>query len=295
MIDRNQIKLICLVLCFTMVKTVNAQIPFDGKSAIMGGIAFRSGTQTGLYFQTKSQLQNQGANYDFDFAPKDGGTGKSMDFRAMNFGEKTFQEANADGILYLMLSIVGVKRCNPEADDFFGNGFTNKKLNEKYYTIPNISKHSHMVSNYKLVEYTGNKAYDNGFMWGGRIDWRTVGITSSGFTYFSYSDYKYQNSSSLISKFCFGVDVGYRKNIGKFTSVTILAFDRNMRNGKTISVTANPSVKTTLFFGKNMGFYSTLKYEYQKGIAGILFEKVPYTLSVFEFKIGAYITSNKDF
>ena len=278
-----------------ILKTVNAQIPFESKSAIMGGIALRTGTQSGMYYQTKSQTQNPSAVDEFDFAPKDGGTGRSMDFRFMNFGEETFQEANADGIVYLMLGVVGGKRFSPEADNFYGNSFTNKKLDEKYYTIPNISKHSHSVSNYKLIEYTGNKAYDNGFMWGGRIDWRTLGMTKSGFTYFNYNDYKYQNSATLITKFCVGVDVGYRKNIGKFTSVTILAFDRNMRNGKTISVTANPSIKTTLFFGKNMGFYSTLKYEYQRGIAGISFKNIPYTMSVFEFKIGAYILSNRDF
>lgn len=291
---RNRIKLFFIVANLSTVYSAYSQIEFDGKSAVMGGIAFRSGTQTGMYFQTKPQVQNQGANFDFDFAPKDGGTGRSMDFRAMNFGEKDFQEANGDGILYLMLAIVGNKRADPEANNFFGNSFTNKKLNEKYYTIPNITKHSHMVSNFKLIEYTGNKAYKSGYMWGGRIDWRTVGITSNGFTWFDYSNYKYQNSSTMISKFCFGVDIGYRKNIGKFTSVTILAFDRNIRNGKTISVTSNPSIKSTLFFGKNMGFYSTIKYEYLKGISGITFQKVPYTLSVFELKIGAFIMSKKD-
>ena len=269
---------------------VIAQIPFDGKTAKMLGFAYRNGTQTGMYYQTVPGS----SSFELDFAPKDKGTGKSMDGRFMRFEKKGFQEANFDYFLYFLIGLTGSERFRLESDNFIGNSFLNKDLNSKYYTKPNITKHSHMVSNYKIAEYTINKAYKSGFMFGGRIDWRTVGIQSSGFTWFDYDNYRLQNNSSMISKFCLGADIGYRKNFGKFTSVTILAFDRNILNGKNISVTSNPSIKTTLFFGKNMGFYTTLKYETQKGISGINSLKTSYKLSVFEFKIGAYITSLKE-
>lgn len=287
----NTLKITVLLLVFSSTQVLKAQIPFDGKTAIMGGFAHRSGSQTGMYYQTKPGS----SSFEFDFAPKDKGTGKSIDARFMRFSDDRFEEASFDAFLYLSASILGLKSANPEADNFYGNAFLNNDLNDKYYTRPNISKHSHMVSNYKIVEYMNNKAYKSGLMLGARIDWRTVGILSTGFTWFDYQNYRLQNSSSMISKFCLGVDVGFRKNIGKFTSVTILAFDRNILNGKTISVTANPSIKSTLFFGKNMGFYTTLKYEYQKGFSGGAGRpKVPYELSIFEFKIGAYLTSLKE-
>lgn len=291
MIQFNTPKILAFIVLFAVQHILKAQIPFDGKTAIMGGYAHRSGSQTGMYYQTKPGS----SSFEFDFAPKDKGVGKSIDARFMRFTDDGFEEASFDGLLYLSASILGLKAANPESDNFYGNAFLNKDLNDKYYTIPNISKHSHMASNYRIVEYMNNKAYKNGLMLGGRIDWRTVGIISTGFTYFDYQNYRLQNSSTMISKFCLGVDIGFRKNFGKFTSVTILAIDRNILNGKTISVTANPSIKSTLFFGKNMGFYTTLKYEYQQGYSGgFTRPKVPYKMSVFEIKIGAYLSSLKE-
>jgi hypothetical protein len=277
--------------CFLLTSIATpilAQIP-DDHTIRMLGINFSSGSQSGLYIQSKPGTNNFVSNGQIDFAPTDKGTNSNLDARFLSFDKNSFFQANLDGVLYFCAAAFGLKKGNPDNIDFYGASFKSNDVTNKLNLAHPTDIRNYNIINYKMVQCVASHIYGSGFMLGGQMDIRYIGISSNGFTWKTYDNYTFENTYGTLLKLNLGVNIGFRTYFGPFTSLSILSFSRNIKNGESISIESNPAFSTTLFYGKKYGFYTTLNYEMLNGKILNNNLNIPLKINTLEIKFGLYL------
>ncbi len=231
-----------------------------------------------LYGTTNGLYQNS-----FNKFPKDGGSALKLDLAlsGIGFNNGTYFEVYANFA------------------DFSGFLFTPRKvpLFKNFQTSYRLNNLSDSIGK-------GNAGYDDAIAHHGEVlNFKYCINKKSGLMYGAYWNFNNigtRQYGKFKTKSIFGLNIGYSKNIKKFTWITTFGIGRDLVvyrdagkvpgglliDGEEYLIKGNYNVNTTLYFVKQKGAYFGVIYDYIKGTTDS--DTKPFDMSKIELKFGIY-------
>lgn len=306
-----------LIFSFFVAGMAFAQLDVTNFRKFQWGVMHDKTTITGLY-----ALQDPQTN-QIQVDLEDYKTNINAEFRFIESTKSYVGTGNYEGFIYLLARLASMKNKKElfyDFDTYLDPLSANDCHNIKLFSGPQYNEVARFSNNH-ICEVTSSKVIKNTPVFVGvNASLRTIGVPPR---YTSYNTEVPANKYVIFMmagtwKILYGINIGYRKNIGNKIALFLMSgINRGINkknyegtNGSTaIQIRYNPFISTTLYFGKKIGGYVGLYWDMIEGKKRIVGynqnlvsgsqpnETIYYTkqrLQQMQLKIGFYITRKKE-